>query len=74
MLGDELEILTRVSRIGNKSSDAEHLIIILRDKARIKAAAALTKLVSYDYQKLQSIPIPEKVKEQIKLFEGEIDK
>jgi acyl-CoA thioester hydrolase len=69
-LGDELEILTRVSKIGNKSSDVEHLIIIERGSERIQAAAALTKLVSYDYKKLQSMPIPEEMKSKIKMYEG----
>jgi acyl-CoA thioester hydrolase len=70
MLGDELEILTRISKIGNKSSDVEHLIIIIREGTRICAASALTKLVSFDYQKQQSIPIPENVKGKINAYEG----
>jgi acyl-CoA thioester hydrolase len=69
VLGDELEVLTRVSKIGNKSSDVEHLIIIKREKESIHAAAALTKLVSYDYKKQQSVPIPVNVKDKIKAFE-----
>lgn len=70
VLGDELEILTRVSLLGNKSSTVEHLIIVIRGNERIQAAAAVTRLVSYDYKKLQSMPIPDEVKEKIKLFEN----
>jgi acyl-CoA thioester hydrolase len=73
MLGDELEIITRVSKLGNKSSDVEHLIIIIRGEARIHAASALTKLVSFDYQRQQSILIPENVKEKIIAFEEFLD-
>ncbi|MGA7723089.1 MAG: thioesterase family protein [Ignavibacteriaceae bacterium] len=73
MLGDELEIITRVSKLGNKSSDVEHLIIIIRGEARIHAASALTKLVSFDYQSQRSILIPENVKEKIIAFEEYLD-
>jgi len=70
ILGDELEILTRVSKLGNKSSTVEHLIIVIRGSERIQAAAAVTKLVSYDYKKQQSIPISPEVRDKIGLFEG----
>jgi acyl-CoA thioester hydrolase len=73
MLGDELEIMTRVCKLGNKSSDVEHLIIIIRGEARIHAASALTKLVSFDYQSQRSILIPENVKEKIIAFEEYLD-
>jgi len=70
VLGDELEILSRVSKIGNKSSEMEHLIVIKHEGGNIPAAAAVTKLVSYDYKNQVSILIPEEVKEKIKAFEG----
>jgi acyl-CoA thioester hydrolase len=73
VLGDELDILTRVSKIGNKSSDVEHFIIIKRENERIHAAAAFTKLVSFDYKKQQSVPISEKIKEKIRAFEGSLN-
>ncbi len=69
ILGDEVEILSRVSKIGNKSSDVEHLIMVNRKGNKIIAASAMTKLVSYDYTKLTSFPIPEIVKKQIEKFE-----
>ena len=69
VLGDELEILTRVSKIGNKSTDVEHLIIIKRNHESIHAAEAVTKLVSYDYKKLESMLIPQDMKTKIKAFE-----
>ena len=70
ILGDEVEILSRVSKMGNKSSDVEHLIMINRKGNKIIAASAITKLVSYDYAKLTSFPIPENVKKQIEKFEN----
>ncbi len=69
ILGDEVEILSRVSKMGTKSSDVEHLIMVNRKGNKIIAASAMTKLVSYDYTKLTSFPIPENVKKQIEKFE-----
>jgi acyl-CoA thioester hydrolase len=69
-LGEEIEVLTRVSKLGNKSSDVEHIIIVNRNGEKLTAAEALTKLVSYDYEKLCSTVIPVKVKERIKEFEA----
>lgn len=69
-LGDEIEVLTRVSKLGTKSSDVENLIVIIRQGEKIIAASALTKLVSYDYKKLISIPIPDEVKKKIHNFEN----
>lgn len=69
VLGEEIEVMTRVSKMGNKSSDVEHIIIINRHGEKITAAEALTKLVSYDYENLHSTVIPEKVKNRIKEYE-----
>ncbi len=68
-LGDKVEVFTRVSRLGNKSSDVENLIMIERDGNKYAAASALTKLVAYDYKQLQSIPIPEDLRFMIEEFE-----
>ncbi len=68
-LGDKVEIYTRVSKFGNKSSDMENLIMIERGGKQFAAATAVTKLVAYDYEKLQSIQIPEDVKRKIEEFE-----
>ena len=68
-LGDKLEVLTRVSKLGNKSTDVENLIMIERKGERLAAASALTKLVAYDYKKLQSIQIPEVIRKKIEQFE-----
>lgn len=70
VLGEEIEVMTRVSKMGNKSSDVEHIILANRNGKKIIAAEALTKLVSYDYEKLNSTVIPENVKLLIKEYEG----
>ena len=69
IIGDEIEILTRVSKLGNKSSDVENMIIVEREGNKIVAAEAVTKLVSYDFKKFISVPIPEEIKNKIKEFE-----
>ncbi len=68
-LGEEIEVLTRVSKLGNKSSDVEHLILVERNGEKIAAAEVKSKLVSYDYNKLVSKPISEEVKQKIIAFE-----
>ena len=68
-LGDKLEVLTRVSKLGNKSTDVENLITIERKGEHLAAATALTKLVAYDYDKLESIRIPENIRQKIEQFE-----
>ncbi len=70
MLGDGIEVLTRVSRIGNKSSELESMILVEKEGNRTVAAEALTKLVSYNFEKLTSVPVPEDIKNAIKKFEG----
>ena len=68
-LGEEIEVFTRTAKFGRKSSDIENLITVERDGKEIIAAAALTKLVSYDYKELKSIETPEDVKKKIEQFE-----
>ena len=69
MLGDEVEVATRVSKMGNKSSDVEHLILVNKNGMKVVAASALTKLVSYDYAKQISFATPDRIKKKIEEFE-----
>jgi acyl-CoA thioester hydrolase len=69
ILGDEIEVVTRVSKMGSKSSDVEHLILVKRDGAKIITASALTKLVSYNYEKQISFATPDRIKKKIEEFE-----
>ena len=70
-LGDNVEIYTRTAKIGNKSSDVEHLIVVDKNGAKRIAAKAMTKLVSFDYKKGVSMPVPDDAKKTIKDFEGD---
>jgi acyl-CoA thioester hydrolase len=68
-LGDSVEIYTRTSKIGNRSSDMEHLIVVNNFDNKKLAAKAVTKLVSFDYKTNKSIPVSEKAKKIIGEFE-----
>jgi len=70
MLGDEVEVLTRVSKLGTKSVDVEHIVAIKKGSELIKAATSLTKLVYYDYKSKTTKVIPEEEKKRIAKFEG----
>jgi acyl-CoA thioester hydrolase len=69
-LGDDVEIYNRTSKIGNKSSDLEHLIIVANKNDKVIAAKAVTKLVSFDYKENKSIPVSEEARKIIEEFEG----
>jgi acyl-CoA thioester hydrolase len=69
-LGDNVEVYTRTGKIGNKSSDVEHLIVIVDNQERKIAARAMTKLVSFDYKNNKTIPVPEKDRATIEMFES----
>ncbi len=68
-LGDEIEVYSRTSKIGNKSSDLENVIVVTNKNEKIIAAKALTKLVSFDYSKNQSVPVSEEARRIIEEFE-----
>lgn len=70
VLGDEIEVFTRVSKIGNKSIDVDHLVAIKKDNDFIQAATAMTKLVYYDYKTRTTKIVPQEVKNIIANFEG----
>ncbi len=70
IFGDELEILSRISKIGNKSFDMDHIIIIDRNENKIIAAEIVTKLVSYNYETQTSFPIPAYARKLIQDYEN----
>lgn len=69
-LGDRVEVYTRTGKIGNKSSDVEHLIVVVEKQGRKIAARASTKLVSFDYKTNKTIPVPEEKRLTIERFES----
>jgi acyl-CoA thioester hydrolase len=59
--GERIEVGTRCSRIGTKSLELEHEI---RSDGRI-AAQAKSVLVGYDYERGESVPLPEELKRRL---------
>jgi len=53
--GEEVEVRSRCSRIGTKSFDLEH--VIAAGDGRV-VAEAKSVLVSYDYRRRESVPVP----------------
>ena len=70
VLGDEIEVYTRISNLGNKSVDVLHIIVIRKETELIKAATSVTKLVYYDYKSRATKIIPDDTKKRITKFEG----
>ncbi len=70
IFGDELEILSRISKMGNKSFDMDHIILVERKENKIVAAEICTKLVSYNYETQTSFPIPAYARKIIEDFEN----
>ena len=55
-MGEEVEVRTRCSRIGTKSFDLEHVIEATGGRV---VAEAKSVLVSYDYERSESVPVPD---------------
>ena len=70
VLGDKVEVFTRVSKIGNKSVDVEHIIAVKKGNELIKSATSLTKLVYYDYKTQKTKVMTDDVKDRIAEYEG----
>lgn len=66
---DQVELYTRVSRIGNKSFEIEHVVMRTADDQSEVAALGTTTLVSCDYQQKRTIPVPDSWRERILAYE-----
>jgi acyl-CoA thioester hydrolase len=60
-MGEEVEVRTRCSRIGTKSFDLGHVISA---DGRV-VAEGKSVLVSYDYERAESIPMPDELRERL---------
>lgn len=60
-MGEEVEVRTRCSRIGTKSFDLDH---VLAAGGRV-VAEAKSVLVSYDYARGESVPVPDGLRERL---------
>jgi len=70
-LGQNVRVGARMTRLGNKSMDMEHLIED-QDTGQIMATG-FAVLVTYDYHTRQTIPIPDTWRKVILEFEGTSD-
>ena len=60
-MGEEVEVRTRCPRIGTKSFDLEHVIAA---DGRV-VAEAKSVLVSYDYERGESVPVPDELRRRL---------
>jgi acyl-CoA thioester hydrolase len=66
---DEAVIMTRCSRIGNKSFDLDYRMIKKVNGIEVLLADGKTVMVAFDYDTKQSIPIPEQWKKLLDEYE-----
>jgi acyl-CoA thioester hydrolase len=59
--GEEVEVRTRCPRVGTKSFDLEHVIAA---DGRV-VAEAKSVLVSYDYSRAESVPVPDDLRARL---------
>ena len=64
-LGDKVVVYTRCPRIGEKSGDIENLIVVEKETENKIASSALSKLVTFDYKRGVSVPIPYDVRKAL---------
>ena len=62
---DDVKVLTRCSRLGNKSFDLAYLVL----RSETVIATGITNMVAFDYQINQTIPVPENWRKGIQDFE-----
>ena len=66
---DEIKVLTRCSRMGNKSFELEYEIVKTGSEPQAVVAKAQTVLVAYDYDAKQTVAVPQEWKIRIEAFE-----
>ena len=66
---DEAVIMTRCSRIGNKSFDMDYRMVKSENGKEVLLADGKTVMVAFDYPTNKSIPIPEDWKKVLVEFE-----
>lgn len=71
---DEVVIMTRCSRIGNKSFDMEYRMVKMDNGKEVLLADGKTVMVAFDYGSNQSIPIPDQWKKILIDYEEGLEK
>ena len=69
LFSDKISVYTKCSRIGNKSFDLEYFIVKEEGGKEVITAKASTVLVCYDYEKGQSIRMPDEWKQKLLSYE-----
>jgi len=67
--GDELEVATRIGRIGNTSFAMSHRVTAGTDQRLV--AEVETVLVTYDYGAGRPIPVPDEWRQKMGAYEGQ---
>lgn len=71
MLKDKLFVLSRVTKMGTKSFEIEHLIVrIESDGTETTLASGASVLVCMNYANMKTIPIPDEWKKKVFEFDG----
>ncbi len=66
-LGDTLEVLSRVAKLGNKSYTMEYVFLKNQEEIVAKAEAVI---VSFDFTQNRTVPWSETIRKKIITFEG----
>lgn len=69
-LEEEIYVYTKCSRLGNKSFDLSHSIVKVKDEKEIEVAKGVAVIVCYDYEKNDSMLIPENWRGLMQRFES----
>jgi acyl-CoA thioester hydrolase len=67
---DDIIVLTRCARLGNKSFDLQYQIIKMLDGEETLMADGTTVMVAFNYIHKKSIELPEDWKQAIRKYEG----
>lgn len=70
LLEDEIFAYVRTSRVGNSSFDIEYLLVAKNDNNHVLKTTGKTTQVSIDYQINKPVPIPEKQKHNMVIYDN----
>ncbi|MES2827018.1 MAG: thioesterase family protein [Bacteroidota bacterium] len=69
LMGDNIHMYVKTSRIGTSSFDLEYLLVKIRDGQEIVCSKGKTVCVAFDYETKTSTPIPLSEKNKMMVFE-----
>lgn len=69
--GDQLVVLSHVSKFGTKSFEMEHIMHIGDEQGPVMAKAVSTH-VMYDYDKQATQPVPESFRQTVMAYQGSL--